>query len=82
MSQTATPKPKLADLQKLLRNLPKITLDPNHHEVSQIPDTAKVWLIDSKFMASLKSFAEFNARTHKLVNYKKATIGLTRIIRI
>jgi hypothetical protein len=77
MSQETARKPKLADLQKLLRSLPKVTLDPNHHEVSPIPDAVKVWFIDSKFMALFEPFAELNARTLKLVNYEKAAINLT-----
>jgi hypothetical protein len=77
MSQPITRKPKLSDLQKLLRSLPKVTLDPNHHEVSPIPDAVKIWFIDSKFMGLFEPFAELNARTLKLVNYGKAAINLT-----
>jgi hypothetical protein len=77
MTQTATRKPTLADLQKLLRSLPKVTLDPNHHEVSPIPDVVKISFIDSKFMGLFEPFAELNARTLKLVNYNRAAINLT-----
>jgi hypothetical protein len=77
MSQPIPRKPKLPDLQKLLRSLPKVTLDPNHHEVSPIPNAVKISFIDAKYMRLFEPFAELNARTLKLVNYNKAAINLT-----
>ncbi len=73
----ATKKPKLADLQKLLRSLPKLELDPNYHEITPVPQVVKIWFIDAKFMPLFEPFAQLNSRTLKLVNYGQAAINLT-----
>jgi hypothetical protein len=71
------PKPKLSDLHKLIRSLPKVELNPNLHEVNDIPAAVKISFIDSKFMGLFEPFAELNARTLKLVNYGQAAINLS-----
>ena len=67
----------ISGLKKLLSSLPKVELDPNLHEVNDIPAAVKIKFIDSKFMGLFEPFADLNARTLKLVNYDQAAINLS-----
>jgi hypothetical protein len=61
----------------LLSSLPKVELDPNLHEVNDIPAAVKIKFIDSKFMGLFEPFAGLNARILKLVNYNQVAINLS-----
>lgn len=69
--------PKLSDLKRLIRELPKLSLNSSEHEINEIPREIKINFIHCKYMTLFEPFAELNARTLKLVNYEKAAINIS-----
>lgn len=65
-----------AALEKCLATTPKLELVPGIHNVNLIPEGLNIYYISKDYMNDFSSFAPYDIRTHKLVNYGKAAVEL------
>jgi hypothetical protein len=65
-----------AALEKLLAKTPTLELVPGSHNVNLIPEGLNIHYISKQYMNDFKTFAEYDIRTHKLVNYGTPAVEL------
>lgn len=66
-----------SELRKLVKEIPKVFLDPLIHELNEHPKNVKVHFIDAQWMQAFEPFISHPDRTIKFVNWGKAAINLT-----
>lgn len=64
-------------LGQLILELPKLKLDPEKHEVNEIPKGLVIHFIDAQYMAEFEKFAKMKSKKIKLINYEKPAINLS-----
>lgn len=64
-------------LKALVDTTPVLELNSTEHNINFIPDDAKIYFIDSKYMTDFSELSEHDIRTCKLINYGKPAINLS-----
>ena len=67
---------KQAALVSLVEKTPKIELVPGSHNINLIPEGLNIHYISKEYMTSFESFAPYDIRTHKMVNYGTPAVEL------